>query len=403
MNAIPDISARQTLIVVSLIAACLLISIWLQVQVSPSPMTQSEDIWQQKLDMHLHDYPFSVRPLQSYTTLSLHTLTGIPVRESFFIIQFLLAGLLGLAFYRLMRQMAFDHRWSSVGVLLLMTSYPIIGAHWEPTHTWDDIWAYLFLVLTVTAALAKKPTRATLWLILAILAREPVAVFYPVFAYLIVSNRNSHSKLKLALCLAAPVLFTIGMRLIFTQPMDIWRWPVTILGNFGDPLRINDTVVSVIIAFGFMWLVSAIGLFRTATTNRYTSRDWLLWAWLITVPITLYLSLTGSLARETRILFPPFVCVIPLSVLALQYLVNIVRPAMTRKLALLLTLGAILSVTAGVIAANTVLFPTFHYTANERIRRPLAGFHLGATAALSLVFVYGFSRRPPRSPSRHTS
>ena len=394
----PSVARQEYFRASIVIAVCLLISIWLQVQVSPSPMTASETVWQQKLDLHLEIYPFSTRPLQSYTTLALHNVSGLPVRESFFSIQFVLAIFLGLAFYRLMRQIAFAPGWSLTGLALLMTAYPIIGAHWEPTHTWDDFWAYLFLVLSISACLRRQPVWSSLLLIVAMLAREPIIACYPLTAFIILSERKALGKTSLILALALPLVFFLGLRLIVGQDMDFWRWPVTIMGNFLGPLRQNDTIVSLIIAFGFMWFLSAIGLVETLKDRFTVRRNWLAWGALIVVPATLGLALTGALVRETRILFPPFVCIVPLSVMALKSLVEWLRPRLTRRTVVLLATLFVLCVTGGIFAANTLLFPRFYYPTGERIRRPLAGFHLGAIVAIGALIVYKARSGTDREP-----
>jgi hypothetical protein len=396
----PSVTRQEYVRALVVITVCLLVSLWLQIQVSPSPMTADESTWQLKLDMHLNHYPFSIRPLQSYATLGLHTVTGLPIRESFFSIQFALAVLLGLAFYRLMRQMHFAPGRSLVGLILLMTAYPIIGAHWEPTHTWDDFWAYLFLVFAISACLRRQVIFAAIWFSIAILAREPVIVFYPIVAFLLLSGRPAPNRARLLAGLALPVLFFASMRLFFAQPMDSWRWPITLMGNFFTPLERSDALVSIIISFGFIWLLSAIGLYRILRAGLPDRHSWLVWAGLITVPATLALTLAGALARETRILFPPFLCMIPLSVVALESLAAFWRPRLNRRTGALLATLFVLCIAGGVTAANLVLFPKFHYTTNERVRRPLAGFHLGAIVALGCLFLYQAREKQDGKSSR---
>ena len=78
-----------------------------------------------------------------------------------------------------------------VGVALTFTAYPIMGANFEPTHTWDDFWSYLFLVLTLLAALDRRTIAVTVYMTLALFAREQAVLFYPLVLLILWWQRHS--------------------------------------------------------------------------------------------------------------------------------------------------------------------------------------------------------------------
>ncbi len=348
-------------------------------------MTLPEEIWQKKLDIHLDNYPFAIRPFQSQITLLLHNLLGLPVRESFFALQYALAMALGTLFYRFLRLLDFPKNWSLVGLSVLMISYPILGAHFAPTHTWDDFWSYLFLVLTFSAVLQKRPVTASLFLTLGCFAREQVLVFWPLLLLWGWWERNQQSRARLLTMLCAPPVIYGLYRWIVYEEFELQRFN-HLQFNFENALRINDTVVSAFIAFGFLWLTVMIGLMKRRAQNTDVSSRLVLWGVVITLPITFLLTISCGMARETRIFFPPFLFVIPISLYVLGDLYNRLRPQWSWGRGLISACGGVVSIGLGYLAAR-VLFPEFDYFANSVFRRQIAGIHMG----LSLSIVIGYA------------
>lgn len=359
-------------------AVILLISVWLQIQVSRSPMTLGEDIWQQKLNLHLTSYPFSIRPFQSYATLWLHNLTALPIRESFFFLQFGLAFSLGLVFYAFLRRLTVDRTWSLIGVVLLMTAYPILGAHYAPTHTWDDFWGYLFLTLAFLSLLKRQPLIGALWLTLGAVAREPIAVFLPVYFLALWWERSDHRRWRLAVAVLLPLVTLVLFRLVFGQETDITRWSGHLDFNFGTALKRSDTLVSTIIAFGWLWPLSLAGLLALPRREDIQPSRLIAIGWVVALPLTVLLTLTGGRAIETRIFFPPFIFVIPLALVALRAGAQHIRsnwrwPTVGAFLLSLICLCAV-----GVVVSERWLFPEFSYKTNATVRQDLVGVYLGA-------------------------
>lgn len=359
-------------------ALILLISVWLQVQVSRSPMTLGDDIWLKKLTLHLTEYPFNIRPFQSYATLWLHNLTSLPIRESFFFIQFTLALLLGPVFFRFLQRLSFDRTWSVIGVVLLMTAYPMLGAHYAPTHTWDDFWAYLFLTLAFLSLLKDRPVIGIVWLTLATLAREPIAVFLPVYLLTVWWQRPRYDRRQLVLCVALPLLVLGLFRLLVGQEQDITRWVKHIEFNFGTPLKTSDSIASIIIAFGFLWPLSFAGLIRLARTRELAHARLLAVGFAIALPLTVLLTLTGGRAIETRIFFPPFIFVVPLALVAVRAAGRHMSAHWTWPTRMTAVLLLCLLCAAGVFVSQHWLFPEFSYKENASVRQDLVGVYLGA-------------------------
>jgi len=384
-NASDNLSFRRELpLVLGVTIILLLISIWLQVQVSRSMMTQSAEIWEDRLELHVNEYPFKLRPFQTYATKWLHEATGVDIKTAFYLIQFTLAFLLAMAFYVLLRRLRFDQWWSLVGLVMLLTAYPILGAHYAPTYTWDDFWGYLFVTLGLLATIRERPWLVAIWLLLASIARETNVIFVPL-AFLPLW-RKADNRATLMTAAAIPIVATLAIRFLWGTGEDFSRWAWHINYNFENGLRVNDTVVSFIIAFGPLWLLSLLGFYEVRTMADHPSRQLLLWGYAVATPIFVILALTGGLARETRLFFPPFVFLIPLSVIALRSLVRRIRTDWTRKPKYLPVEALVALCIVGVIASNW-LFPEFDFGMNANIRRPLAGVHLGMIFWVAWIYL----------------
>jgi len=367
-----------------LTAGLLALSVYLQTAVYWSPMVLPDDVWLAKVNVHLTEHPFNIRFFQTYATLGVHHLFGLPIRESFFSVQFLLTMLLGPLFFRYLRRLEFDRIWANIGVVLLMTAYPILGAHFAPTHTWDDFWTYVFLVLALINLLDQRWIVSAIFLTLGALAREQVVLYYPILLLMAWWYRRDAPRGQVFAALILPVVVLGAYRYFLDVPIDNRAWEMW-AANIANAKTINDCVVSLIISFGFMWPTALAGLVLIRRSKRLTSERFLFWGAILTVPVTAVVTLLFTFARETRIFFPPFVFVIPLSLIALQSAWAYVRErwSMPKMIGALVWVAAM----AGIgIAISGILFPEFDYKANSEFRRPLAGAHLGLMAALTLAY-----------------
>ena len=65
-----------------------------------SPMNLGQELWQEKIDYHLYEYPFKIRLLTTHLVVFISSLFSAPYREVFFVLQYILAAILGPVFYR---------------------------------------------------------------------------------------------------------------------------------------------------------------------------------------------------------------------------------------------------------------------------------------------------------------
>lgn len=369
-------------------ASCIGFSLWLQLDYEWSAMQLDEDTWKQMLNLHLTWAPFAVRYFQNYSTLTLNYLFGWPIRESFFIVQYGLAFVLGLVMYRYYQRLGFHRGWSLVGLALTFTAYPVMGAHFEPTHTWDDFWSYLFLAAALLAALNHHPIRSGIYLTLGCLAREQIILFYPAWVVLLWTQRVSNERMRLLITLAITPLVLAVFRAITWQPLDPSRWRLYSY-NFTDIGHTNDTLVSTVIAFGALWLLSIAGLWFVSRLDDQSSRRLLIGGMVTAVPMTTAVTLLFSFARETRIFFPSFVIVAPLSLLALHSFWQYTVRQRIKWLWLAIIPLSAPAIYFGLKLAHRTL-AKFDYGSNAMFRRDVAGVHFGlAMICVAAVLLAG--------------
>jgi hypothetical protein len=370
--------------------AVLTISFFLHWKWCGSMMQLSEDAFGNLLRKHLFEYPFSMRYFTSYAILLLGNTIGLSVKTSFFAVQFIIAFLLGLAFDRYLAALKLREPIRGTGVFLLLTSYPILAAFIEPVHTWDDMWTYLFLTLTLSCLVRSRAVVGLVWFTLACLAREQSLIFLPVILYCLLGG-DRPKRWGRAIALAGVAVGVLGLFYWWHwQPSPPQRFALFAF-NFANPLRASDTVFSLFVSFGWVWTASAMALLHR---DRTETRWMLVWGAAVTVPATLVLALFLTNARETRILFPPFLFLLPL---ALEE-INSIHGRLAGRFsfgtsALQLAIVAAL-MTLGV-AIGHVTFPAFEYRQCPDFQRLWAGLDVG----LSLSLIY-WSLCKTRVPSR---
>jgi hypothetical protein len=377
------VTRQEYMISASVSLVVLVLSFFLHLKWCGTTMAHSEKIWQDMLHFHLSWYPFSVRYFTSYPVLIMHELFSWPVRESFFILQFSVAFLLGPCFYRYLRTISFNQYQSYLGTFLLLSSYPILCAHFEPVHTWDDFWAYLFVTLALTSVIQRRLGPGMVFFTLGCFAREQTLLFYPVFimaAALFVKDTSAGKKaLWLMLPLAIYGIFTV----IVWEAPEPKRFRL-IYFNFEQALRTRDTLFSLFISFGFIWFAAALHLLRSARREKTAVERLLSGGAVFIAPVTVAVALFFTLARETRILFPPFVFLIPLALGELTSVWYFLRRK--RRLINYITmvvLGGILMAVGFYLGKR--LFPGFEYRQCARFAQQWSGFQFGIILNLLLV------------------
>lgn len=361
----------------------IIVSLILHLKATWSPFLIEPEIWKKTLELHLNEYPFNMRFPQTHATLLVSRLFGFPLKESFYTLQYILVLLLGPLFYNYLKTLGFERNWSLVGLALLMLSFPILCAHFEPVHTWDDKWMYGFVILTFVALLKGNWLAASLFFTLGCFTREQMLLFYPIFFLEGIWNRQKLGMKKLLLGLLIPVVIYGLYILLVNQSPNASRWSLFFF-NFENSARAADSIVSLWNSFGFLWFLAAVGavsLIQRRSEPRYRL---LFWGVIITVPLTLFVGIFFTYVRETRILFPPFVFLIPLALIALKNLWDSLPAEKSKTFWIITACSAALLITAGVLIAP-YLWPEFDYGSSSKLRRDFAGVQIG----LSMLLLVG--------------
>jgi len=368
-----------------IILTLLLLSLYMHLELSGSSIRIDRDVWNKSLDYHLNHRPFNMRPVQSYATLGLHALTGLPYREAFYIIQYLLAAVTGLLLYRYLLTLGFDRVWSHIGLALFLLSFPELAAHFQPIHTWDDFWMYAFLLATSLAILKHRWIWGAAFFTAGCFARETTLFFYPVVGYMAWLDRRHVRPLILAASLVIP-LVVYGLYVqSFEDPYAPGTWQM-IGHNFGDAPHAADSLVSLINSFGYLWPAAIAGLLFLARRSRSRAEDFCFWGGVIVWPVTTVMASMFAMVRETRLLFPPFIFVLPLALWTIGRLWRSLLGLVGIRGAVAVGLAGLALAAAGAALSPTI-WPVFNYQASSLLRRDAAGAYLGSGVALVLVLI----------------
>jgi len=372
-------------------ATAVVVSLILHLKATWSPLLLEPEIWRKSLELHLNHYPFNIRFPQTQATLLVNRLFGLPLKESFYILQYILGFLLGPLFYNYLKTLGFGRNWSLVGLAALMLSFPILCAHFEPVHTWDDIWMYGFLILTFSALLKNNWLVASLFFTLGCFAREQMILFYPIFFIEGFYSREKFGNRKLLLGLLIPVVIYGTFIFLTYQSPDAKRWSLFFY-NFENTARAADAVVSLWISFGFLWFLAVAGTFSLIPKRSEPRFRLLFWGAAIAIPLTVSLGIFFTYVRETRILFPPFVFLIPLALIALKNLWAKLPAEKSKAFWIIASCSGALLITAGLFIAP-YLWPEFDYGSSANLRRDFAGVQIGLSLLLLLGVVVGRFRK----------
>jgi hypothetical protein len=375
--------AREALPPFAIVGVILFLSYWLHTQWCSTPFNLPESEWQFMVDSHHFSYPFSIRPLTTQCTLALHNLFGWSLKESFGIIQFTLMALLGMFFYRFLRRVGLLVPWAELGLASLMLSYPLFFAVSEPTHTWDDIWGYLFLTLCAEAVVNRRFYWGACWFLLGCVAREQTLIYYPVFAGGVLFLSGLANWRKTLVPLLIPVVLYGAYFAIVWQPPAPERFRL-LMTNFDGFLRSRDSLYSIFMAFGWLWAgwILALVLVGRKRSSPHESHI-LKWGTVYAVPVTVVFTLLFTLVRETRVLFPPMILVVPFVLLTLQANARDIAEILKQRKALWIAV-ATLVFCAGLMAGPAI-FPVFEYRACPVFSKAWASLQIGVSLVLLTV------------------
>lgn len=378
----------------SIIAACLLlISFWLHTVNTWSPMSLDDQVWNTKMDLHLNHHPYRLRLFQSHLTNWLHLLTGVSLKITFYTIQYLLAFITGLLFLKYLRRLGFDRFWAHLGMILFFTSLSVLAAHFAPIHTWDDFWMYLLLLLTALSILNSSWYQAAVFFTLGCFARETFLLMYPVLLFFAWRELRFKFIVKLFVCALMPLLIFGTYLIIFGEQPSEKRWGL-LFYNFENSARSADSAVSIINAFGLVWVLAIAGMFKLKRQSRTASQEFCYWGVILLLPLNTLLVVFFTLLRETRLLFIPFLFVIPVALWFGQSLwesMNIRGIGFPKSIALIL--GTSLFIIGGVLLAE-VVWPVFDYQASSELRRNIAGVNIGLIFGVTFFWVLSKVGKP---------
>jgi len=351
-----------------------------------STMAQSDDMWEYRLKVHLTGYPFSLRHFTSQTIEFMSRFLGLSIKESFFTIHFLLAVLLGPFFFRFLRKMSFDKSSANIGVVLLLTAYPIMSAHFEPVFTWDDFWLYLFSVISFSFALGRNFAWSGIFFAIGCVAREQLVLLFPAYSLTIFLLSPKESSIKRMIYIFFPLIIWGSYYLNFVQKGDPNRLKYLML-NFEDFQWGRDSVFSMFISFGFLWMVSILAWFRLIEKKRNRIANILFWGFLLTLPVNTIFTLAMTFAREIRIFFPPFIFVIPLSLIMITASIKYWR-TMESKLRKFISIVVLTSsILAGYLIIEGLIFPEFRYRQCWNFCQIWAGINIALSFVIFLLYL----------------
>ncbi|MCH8027951.1 MAG: hypothetical protein IID63_07490 [candidate division Zixibacteria bacterium] len=377
--------------VLAITATGIVVSLFLHLKATWTPLLLDPEAWAKAIEFHLNYYPYNIRFPQTHATLLISQIFGVTLKDSFYILQYILAFLLGPLFFNYLKQLGFERNWSLVGLVALMLSFPILCAHFEPVHTWDDKWMYGFLILTFSALLKSNWLVASLFFTLGCFAREQMVLFYPIFFLAGMWNRQKLGVRKLSLVLSIPIIIYGTFTLIMYQTADPHRWSLFAY-NFENTARAADSIVSLWISFGFLWLLGAAGAASIFAKRSEPKFRILFWGAVTALPLTLILGIFFTYVRETRILFPPFVFLIPLALIALKHLWEKLPAVKSKTFWIITACSGALLIAAGVLIAP-YLWPEFDYGSSSMLRRDFAGVQIGLSLLLLVGVVAGRFRK----------
>lgn len=352
----------------------------------PTMLRQSDDMWQATVELHDTSSPFALRPLTTQTTILIAHATGLSMKWSFVLNQYLLLFLLFLSFAVFLRRLGLNGRQRLIGLIVLGMAYPVLCLHFIPNYTWDDLWLYLGVVWMAYFLVDGRVFPAAIVMLLTTLGREHILMFAPVF---FVWGRPKNSFGRVIASLLIPVVgYALYRYLQFPDiaPGRFAQWAK----NFGNTEMTRQTLYSLFVSFGWLWGAFVLTIRSAPPADSGVDNEIyrkLRSSTLIMAPLAVAVVLIMVTARETRIFFPPFIYLIPLGVLWIRCATT--NSAGGRDIRFYLLWSIIL---AGSVLLSIWLFPRFDFLPMIDFHRVL--FALNLTLGL-FVIVYGRRSRAP--------
>jgi hypothetical protein len=345
---------RTALLIAMLLTAATIAVHWS----SPSKMQLSAEVWDKTYQYHQTLEAFRVRPITTNLIDAVSVVTGADFKTAFFGFQFAMFFISCLTFYWYLRQLVFSHRESLWGSTIFHLTVPVFLANFEPIHTWDDFWGYILIPLSIIALARRRFIVAALFMLVTILAREINLILVPVWFWLAFISDNRKVSRPLATVASAVVVFA-AIRLILTGASAGDR-DINLAFNFDGFLRTRDTIFSLLISNGFVWLTGLWAAWHVARSHD-TMERFLGQAAIYSTILYVGTGVFFGFARESRYFTIPAVFLVPLTVLFFQkYRATLARmsqllPQWWQKSA------AMLALVTACVGVTKLVFPRFEY------------------------------------------
>ncbi|MFQ5454216.1 MAG: hypothetical protein ACE5D6_08530, partial [Candidatus Zixiibacteriota bacterium] len=258
-------------------------------------------------------------------------------------------------------------------------SLPIFLAHFQPIYTWSDFWIYTTVPLTITSIIKKNGWLSILGMFIALIARETSIIFIPLLFYLIYKTNNKRY-LKAILLSAIPIILFLIFRLLFFEN-SVGNIKLKWDFNFAGGLRSSDSIFSLVVSLGFLWLT---GLWQAFKKSNEVPRfyNWLRTGAFFTVVAFTSSTLIFAQARESRLFFPSFIFLIPLTLIYFDDKKSIIKD-LYRKFHPVLTHISLVILLGLSIIFSIFLFPEYEFRSWKDGNR----FYLGLHIAVCLIFL----------------
>ncbi len=387
----PAISRRDLAAVLLLSVVLAAVSYFVN-QYDGAYLIRSDAVWENNLEFHQTYHPFATRVFTTTLMQIGHEQFGLRLVTAFAIIQYSLFIVLGPLCFVFLRHAGLRRSSSYLGVLVMLTAYPILAAFHMPIYTWDDFWMYGAIMLTFTLAFRARLIIASLVFGVGILARDPIILFYPILVLAVCQSPGSRAT-KIIAALSPLVIYFVFI-IFAMEPPDQARW-MNFSKNFLKPDWAKNTAFSFVAGMGILWLSAPVAGVRLGQTllRLNIPRLILIGAAFIT-PLTVLTALTMGLARETRLFFPPVFFALPLSLYLLEYYTRFHKKPRSWLLAAgLAAMGA--SAWLGIQIARFV-FPQLEGRTWPAFFQAHLGVNIGLGICFLLFVIYRIVRTTPR-------
>ena len=313
---------------------------------------------------HLTEFPFKLRPLTNFSIYYLSTYFKLSILHSFLLHQYLLLFTFFVSLSYFFKEIGFDRKKRILGLSLTALLFPILCIHFIPVYSWDDIWAYIFVVWTMYFVIKNKFWYATLFFFFALVERESMVLILPAF-YIFSANKKAYLKWFLPAIL--PVLVYGVLRLLLFPGLLEGRF-TRLFVNLQDADSIRHSFYSLFVSYGWMW---AILFFKFKSQNQNSlhknlNENFRLSAIIVSV-LMIVIVFNTALIRETRLLFTPFIFIIPFVMMNFQ---EFIKPIVKlyNNLNKILFFGFVLLIFICTVLFSVFLFPSFKFL-------PMIDFH----------------------------